>query len=168
MEGKRAKAKLFNLLWHQRKRITAFVLTFAMVLTNIVNDFTVAFAAEIETVTAVFTLNGEDIQNAIDEAIAGGDAYDPSELEISAKSSSLEKAYEKLLGGNGEVYEFFPAIDGINLPDGAEPVSYTHLCNRWEERLKRPVRTGRKNWYSPVQRYSEDRLCMRFLRWHFQ
>lgn len=104
----------------QRKRIIAFMLSVAMILTNVGSNLSIAFAAEDNTITAVFLLEGRDIQEAVNEAVEGGEVFDPSELEITAKSASLVKSYKKLLGGDGNrVYEIFPTIEGEDIPDGA-------------------------------------------------
>ena len=99
------------------KRIVAFMLTVAMTFTNIGSNLSVAFAAG-ETEEALFMLNGNDLQNAIQDAVEGGEVFDFNSLELTAKSTSLKNSYQKLLGTkSGDVYALDVEIDDSYAPD---------------------------------------------------
>ena len=99
------------------KRIVAFMLTVAMTFTNIGSNLSVAFAAG-ETEEALFMLNGNDLQSAIQDAVEGGEVFDFNSLELTAKSTSLKNSYQKLLGTkSGDVYALDVEIDDSYAPD---------------------------------------------------
>ena len=127
MEGKGAGNKLMSLLWHQRKRATAFVLAFAMTFVNIANNVTIAFAAEeVQTemshnyAEAVFQLDTEDIKEAAQSAVNDGIKLDQDTISFSDLDGANAAAkYDRIFKAGKDVYEFFPSIGG-EIPDGAE------------------------------------------------
>lgn len=58
--------------WHELRRLAAFVLSFAMVFSNIGNSAAIAFAEEAANSKVEFQMTGEDIWNAAKEAVEAG------------------------------------------------------------------------------------------------
>ena len=106
MKGLEAKTLgLRKMLRHEYKRIVAFMLTVAMVVTNFGTNLTVAFAAG-EEESSLFLLNSSELEDAISAALESGDVFDFSSLELKAKQKSLKTSYEKLIGSKaGKVYQ---------------------------------------------------------------
>ena len=112
MKGLEAKTLgLRKMLRHEYKRIVAFMLTVAMVVTNFGTNLTVAFAAG-EEESSLFLLNSSELEDAISAALESGDVFDFSSLELKAKQKSLKTSYEKLIGSKaGKVYQLDVDID---------------------------------------------------------
>ncbi len=90
--------------WRDAKRFLAKLLAFAMVLGNVFNGSVVAVAAERgESATAVFTMTGEDLQNAVESAKESGSPVSFDDMGLSG-SETLLAEYRKVLG-EGEVYQ---------------------------------------------------------------
>ena len=106
MKGLEAKTLgLRKVIRHEYKRIVAFMLTVAMVVTNFGTNLTVAFAAG-EEESSLFLLNSSELEDAISTALESGDVFDFSSLELKAKQKSLKTSYEKLIGSKaGKVYQ---------------------------------------------------------------
>ena len=106
MKGLEAKTLgLRKVIRHEYKRIVAFMLTVAMVVTNFGTNLTVAFAAG-EEESSLFLLNSSELEDAISAALESGDVFDFSSLELKAKQKSLKTSYEKLIGSKaGKVYQ---------------------------------------------------------------
>lgn len=101
MKGLEAKTLgLRKMLRHEYKRIVAFMLTVAMVVTNFGTNLTVAFAAG-EEESSLFLLNSSELEDAISAALESGDVFDFSSLELKAKQKSLKTSYEKLIRKQG-------------------------------------------------------------------
>ena len=112
MKGLEAKTLgLKKVIRHEYKRIVAFMLTVAMVVTNFGTNLTVAFAAGEET-SSLFLLDSSELEDAISTALESGDVFDFSSLELKAKQKSLKTSYEKLIGSKaGKVYQLDVDID---------------------------------------------------------
>ena len=112
MKGLEAKTLgLKKVIRHEYKRIVAFMLTVAMVVTNFGTNLTVAFAAG-EEESSLFLLNSSELEDAISTALESGDVFDFSSLELKAKQKSLKTSYEKLIGSKaGKVYQLDVDID---------------------------------------------------------
>ncbi len=112
MKGLEAKTLgLRKVIRHEYKRIVAFMLTVAMVVTNFGTNLTVAFAAG-EEESSLFLLNSSELEGAISTALESGDVFDFSSLELKAKQKSLKTSYEKLIGSKaGKVYQLDVDID---------------------------------------------------------
>ena len=112
MKGLEAKTLgLRKVIRHEYKRIVAFMLTVAMVVTNFGTNLTVAFAAG-EEESSLFLLNSSELEDAISTALESGDVFDFSSLELKAKQKSLKTSYEKLIGSKaGKVYQLDVDID---------------------------------------------------------
>lgn len=112
MKGLEAKTLgLRKMLRHEYKRIVAFMLTVAMVVTNFGTNLTVAFAAG-EEESSLFLLNSSELEDAISAALESGDVFDFSSLELKAKQKSLKTSYEKLIGSKaGKVYQLDVDVD---------------------------------------------------------
>lgn len=101
MKGLEAKTLgLKKVIRHEYKRIVAFMLTVAMVVTNFGTNLTVAFAAGEET-SSLFLLDSSELEDAISTALESGDVFDFSSLELKAKQKSLKTSYEKLIRKQG-------------------------------------------------------------------
>lgn len=112
MKGLEAKTMgLKKMIRHEYKRIVAFMLTVAMVVTNFGTNLTVAFAAGEET-SSLFLLDSSELKDAISTALESGEVFDFSSLELKAKQKSLKTSYEKLIGSKaGEVYQLDVDVD---------------------------------------------------------
>ncbi len=112
MERLKANAQsLRKTLRHEYKRIVAFMLTVAMVVTNFGTNLTVAFAAG-EEESSLFLLESSELEDAISAALESGDVFDFSSLELKAKQKSLKTSYEKLIGTKaGKVYQLDVDVD---------------------------------------------------------
>ena len=112
MKGLEAKTLgLRKVIRHEYKRIVAFMLTVAMVVTNFGTNLTVAFAAG-EEESSLFLLNSSELEDAISAALESGDVFDFSSLELKAKQKSIKTSYEKLIGSKaGKVYQLDVDID---------------------------------------------------------
>lgn len=112
MKGLEAKTLgLKKVIRHEYKRIVAFMLTVAMVVTNFGTNLTVAFAAGEET-SSLLLLDSSELEDAISTALESGDVFDFSSLELKAKQKSLKTSYEKLIGSKaGKVYQLDVDID---------------------------------------------------------
>lgn len=101
------------------RRVFAFLLTVAMVATNLSANLSVAFAAG-ETERALFLLEGEELRAAIAAGKEEGKVFSFSSLELKAGRKSIRDKYEKLLGGKeGKVYELDVEVDDSYAPEGA-------------------------------------------------
>lgn len=112
MKGLEAKTMgLKKMIRHEYKRIVAFMLTVAMVVTNFGTNLTVAFAAGEET-SSLFLLDSSELKDAISTALESGEVFDFSSLELKAKQKSLKTSYEKLIGSKaGKVYQLDVDVD---------------------------------------------------------
>ena len=112
------------------RRVFAFLLTVAMVATNLSANLSVAFAAG-ETERALFLLEGEELRAAIAAGKEEGKVFSFFSLELKAGRKSIRDKYEKLLGGKeGKVYELDVEVDDSYAPEGASlEVYYNEAAN---------------------------------------
>ncbi len=98
------------------KRLVAFLVSAAMVITNVGGNAGIAFASDIreEREVALFMADGQEILEAI-QGLKDQDPFsqeDLEELELDSKKKGLIKKYEKLLKPEeGKVYELDLDID---------------------------------------------------------
>ena len=93
------------------RRALAFLLTAAMVITNLSANLSVAFAAG-ETERALFMVEGAQLKEAIRLAQEEGEVFRFSSLELKAGRKSIKNKYEKLLGAKeGKVYGLDPVFN---------------------------------------------------------
>ena len=98
------------------KRLIAFLVSAAMVITNVGGNAGIAFASDIreEREVALFMADGQEILEAI-QGLKDQDPFsqeDLEELELDSKKKGLIKKYEKLLKPEeGKVYELDLDID---------------------------------------------------------
>ena len=92
MEGRKRSRALSRTVYSAQKRLLAFVLAAAMILTNVGADMNTALAAtSSESVT--FSMSGSQLVKAIDEAIADGNevtaiSISPMERLLNLRNSS--------------------------------------------------------------------------------
>ena len=130
---KEMRTSLERKIRHEYKRVLAFMLSFLMFFTNVGSNVSIALAANtIPAITATFRLSGEDIREAAQEAIEGGESFDLASLELSTKDATLMSKYERLLGG-GDVYEIFPDMDEDAVPAGTELRAFIRINTNVEE-----------------------------------
>ncbi len=106
------------------RRALAFLLTAAMVITNLSANLSVAFAAG-ETERALFMVEGAQLKEAIRLAQEEGEVFRFSSLELKAGRKSIKNKYEKLLGAKeGKVYGLDLEVDDSYAPDGVSLEAY--------------------------------------------
>ena len=126
MEGRKRSRALSRTVYSVQKRLLAFVLAAAMILTNVGADLNTALAAtSSESVT--FSMSGSQLVKAIDEAIANGNEVTAEDLDF---TNGKIAEFEKLFFGEGKIYEAFPDPDGgsmdaelrvfVRLPEDAD------------------------------------------------
>ena len=126
MEGRKRSRALSRTVYSAQKRLLAFVLAAAMILTNVGADMNTALAAtSSESVT--FSMSGSQLVKAIDEAIADGNEVTAGDLDF---TNGKIAEFEKLFFGEGKIYEAFPDPDGgsmdaelrvfVRLPEDAD------------------------------------------------
>ena len=126
MEGRKRSRALSRTVYSAQKRLLAFVLAAAMILTNVGADMNTALAAtSSESVT--FSMSGSQLVKAIDEAIADGNEVTAGDLDF---TNGKIAEFEELLFGEGKIYEAFPEPEGgsmdaelrvfVRLPEDAD------------------------------------------------
>lgn len=97
MEG-RKRSRAFKTVYSAQKRLLAFALAAAMILTNVGMDLNTAYAApSSESIT--FEMSGSQLVDAIDEAIADGNEVTVKDLDFTnGKIAEFEKLF---FGGGG-------------------------------------------------------------------
>lgn len=130
---KEMRTGLSRKIRHEYKRVLAFMLSFMMLFTNVGSNVSIALAANaVPTVSATFKLTGEEIREAAQEAIEGGDFFDLASLELSTKDATLMSKYERLFG-DGYVFEIFPEINDESVPAGTELRTFIRIDSMEEE-----------------------------------
>ena len=124
-------------MYYSQKRILAFLLTAAMVFTNLGTGLNVSYAGTADQVT--FQMKGADLVAAVEEAIESGHEITADDLGFTnGRTAEFEKVF---FGTKGAVYEVYPEMEGssmeaelrvfVRLPEDAGDmymaVSYTHL-----------------------------------------
>ncbi|MBT9774905.1 doubled motif LPXTG anchor domain-containing protein [Clostridium sp. MCC353] len=119
MERKRAGSRLINLLWHQRKRATAFLLAFAMTFVNIANNVTIAFASVGQTSqwilssdAVVFELDAAELSELAKTTVVNASGSNALKTLEFKGESELAAKYNNLFGGGIE--EINPSFDSNN------------------------------------------------------
>ncbi len=108
------------------RRMAAFLLTLAIVGTNVCGNVGIAFAAGNEE-SALFLVDGEELREAIREAAEHKEVFAFSSLELAAARKSIKNKYEKLLGKKaGAVYELDLEIDDSYAPEGTAVQVFYH------------------------------------------
>ena len=107
MERRTRQRAFVKNVYSAQKRLLAFLLAAAMILTNVGSDLSVAFAGTSESV--VFELTGSELVRAVEEAIAGGNEVTPEDLDF---TNGKVEQFEKLFFGEGKLYEAYPEFDG--------------------------------------------------------
>ena len=109
---------MWNQIRRNYRRLIAFMLTVAMVSTNVGGNLSTVFAAG-ESENALFLVDGGELRKAIREAEDEGEVFKLSSLQLAAARKSIKNKYEKLLGTKeGKVYELDLDIDGSYAPEG--------------------------------------------------
>ncbi len=110
---------MWNQIRRNYRRLIAFMLTLAMVATNVGGNLGTVFAAG-ESENALFLVDGGELRKAIREAEEQGEVFKLSSLQLAASRKSIKNKYEKLLGTKeGKVYELDLDIDSSYAPEGA-------------------------------------------------
>ena len=107
MERRTRRGTFTRNAYSARKRLLAFLLAAAMILSNVGSNLNVVFAGTSEPV--VFELAGSEMVHAIEEAIAGGSEVTREDLDF---TNGKVEQFEKLFFGEGKLYEVYPDIDG--------------------------------------------------------
>lgn len=145
MEG-RKRSRAFKTVYSVQKRLLAFALAAAMILTNVGMDLNTAYAAS-SSDPITFEMSGSQLVDAIDEAIADGNEVMAEDLDF---TNGKIAEFEKLFFGEGMIYEAFPEVEGgsmdaelrvfVRLPEDADDmymvtgVSYRITCNNGNQR----------------------------------
>ena len=126
MEGRKRSRALSRTVYSAQKRLLAFLLAMAMILTNVGADMNTALAAS-SSESVTFTMSGSQLVKAIDEAIASGNEVTAEDLDF---TNGKIAEFEKLFFGEGKIYEAFPDPDGgsmdaelrvfVRLPEDAD------------------------------------------------
>ena len=126
MEGRKRSRALSRTVYSAQKRLLAFLLAMAMILTNVGADMTTALAAS-SSESVTFTMSGSQLVKAIDEAIADGNEVTAEDLDF---TNGKIAEFEKLFFGEGKIYEVFPDPEGgsmdaelrvfVRLPEDAD------------------------------------------------
>ena len=125
MEGRKRSRALTRTVYSVQKRLLAFTLAAAMILTNVGADMNTAYASSSESVT--FSMSGSQLVDAIDEAIANGNEVTAEDLDF---TNGKIAEFEKLFFGEGKIFEVFPDPEGgsmdaelrvfVRLPEDAD------------------------------------------------
>lgn len=125
MEG-RKRSRAFKTVYSVQKRLLAFALAAAMILTNVGMDLNTAYAAS-SSDPITFEMSGSQLVDAIDEAIADGNEVMAEDLDF---TNGKIAEFEKLFFGEGMIYEAFPEVEGgsmdaelrvfVRLPEDAD------------------------------------------------
>ena len=107
MERRTRRGTFTRNAYSARKRLLAFLLAAAMILSNVGSNLNVVFAGTSEPV--VFELAGSELVRAIEEAIAGGSEVTREDIDF---TNGKVEQFEKLFFGEGKLYEAYPEIDG--------------------------------------------------------
>ena len=98
MERRTRRRAFARNVYSAQKRLLAFLLAAAMILTNVGSDLSVAFE-----------LTGSELVRAVEEAIASGNEVTREDLDF---TNGKVEQFEKLFFGEGKLYEAYPEFDG--------------------------------------------------------
>ena len=127
MEGQKRSRKAGRSLQRAGKKLTACLLSAAMVLTNVGADVGTAFASDSAS-EVTFEVAGSELVRAVEEAVAQGNEVQPEDINFT--DGKIDR-FEKLLFGDGKLYEAYPEFDEdggvdayvrvfVNLPEDAD------------------------------------------------
>lgn len=98
-------------MYYSQKRILAFLLTAAMVFTNIGTGLNVSYAGTADQVT--FQMKGADLVTAVEEAIESGHEITADDLGFTnGRTAKFETVF---FGTKGAVYEVYPEVEGSSM-----------------------------------------------------
>lgn len=111
MERRRCSGTIAKSMYYRQKRILAFLLTAAMVFTNMGTSLNVSYAGTADQIT--FQMKGSDLVAAVEEAIAGGHGITSDDLGFTnGRMAEFEKVF---FGAEGAVYEVYPEMEGSSM-----------------------------------------------------
>ena len=125
MEGRGRSRARKKRRYASPKRLLSFLLTAAMVLTNMGPDLSLAYAATATDVT--FEMEGADLVQSVEDAIAEGNEVEKGDIDFT--EGAVDK-FENLFFGEGKLYEAYPEMEGgdaeaelrvfVRLPEDAD------------------------------------------------
>ena len=125
MEGRGRSRARKKRRYASPKRLLSFLLTAAMVLTNMGPDLSLAYAATATDVT--FEMEGADLVQSVEDAIA--EDNEVTKEDINFTEGAVDK-FENLFFGEGKLYEAYPEMEGgdaeaelrvfVRLPEDAD------------------------------------------------
>ena len=111
MERRRSSGTITKSMYYSQKRILAFLLTAAMVFTNLGTGLNVSYAGTADQVT--FQMKGADLVAAVEEAIESGHEITADDLGFTnGRTAEFEKVF---FGTKGAVYEVYPEMEGSSM-----------------------------------------------------
>lgn len=111
MERRRSSGTIAKSMYYSQKRILAFLLTAAMVFTNLGTGLNVSYAGTADQVT--FQMKGADLVAAVEEAIESGHEITADDLGFTnGRTAEFEKVF---FGTKGAVYEVYPEMEGSSM-----------------------------------------------------
>lgn len=111
MERRRSSGTIAKSMYYSQKRILAFLLTAAMVFTNMGTGLNVSYAGTADQIT--FQMRGADLVAAVEEAIESGHAITADDLGFTnGRAAEFEKVF---FGAEGAVYEVYPEMEGSSM-----------------------------------------------------
>ena len=111
MERRRSSGTIAKSMYYSQKRILAFLLTAAMVFTNLGTGLNVSYAGTADQVT--FQMKGADLVAAVEEAIESGHEITADDLGFTnGRIAEFEKVF---FGAGGAVYEVYPEMEGSSM-----------------------------------------------------
>lgn len=111
MERRRSSGTIAKSMYYSQKRILAFLLTAAMVFTNLGTGLNVSYAGTADQVT--FQMKGADLVAAVEEAIESGHEITADDLGFTnGRIAEFEKVF---FGARGAVYEVYPEMEGSSM-----------------------------------------------------
>ena len=108
----------------------AVLMILLMVMTNTGGNQGAILAAG-ENESALFLLDGRELQEAIQETERQQELFEYDSLQLEAEKNSIKKRYEKLLGKKGRsVYALNLEMDDSYAPEGAELQSFYNTATK--------------------------------------
>lgn len=111
MERRRGSGTTAKSMYYSQKRILAFLLTAAMVFTNMGTGLNVSYAGTADQVT--FQMRGADLVAAVEQAVESGHGITADDLGFTnGRTAEFEKVF---FGTEGVVYEVYPEMEGSSM-----------------------------------------------------
>lgn len=111
MEGRRNSKIMAKSIYNSQKRIMAFLLSAAMILTNVGIGPDMSYGGTADQ--AAFEIRGADLVSAVEEAILNGHEVTAEDLDFTnGKTAEFENVF---FNGKGAVYEVYPEIEGSSM-----------------------------------------------------